>query len=163
MLEPILPIFGRYETLPPWRLAPTLSPATCLSNLRVVGRGPARDVGLRPLGRGPARRARIRDACARTRRLGGRANSVTSQNSVARLRQKPRPKPACARDDATSGASRPKRRVFGAVSGRSRSPKNRESAAGAVLFWFANPNLRRQTWSRQTKSGKPARAPAEAG
>ena len=144
-------LFGRYETLPPWCLAPTLSPATCLSNLRVVGRGPARDVGLRPLGRGRnTGRGRAREFCDVTE--FGRPTP-----------RKPRPKPACARNDATSGVSRSKRRVFGAVSGRSRSPKNRKSAAGAVLFWFANPNLRRQTWSRQTKSGKPARAPAEAG
>jgi len=45
-----------------------------------------------------------------------------------------------------------------------RSPKNLESSADAVLFWFANPNHEAsKTWPRQTKSEKPARAPAEAG
>ena len=90
-------IFRRSETPPPWRLAPTLSLSTCLSKLRVVGRGPARDVGLRPLGRGetPAGAGRKNSVTTMASQKSvarlseeGRANSVTSQNSVARFRRK---------------------------------------------------------------------------
>ena len=110
-------IFRRYETLPPWRLAPTLSLATCLSNLRVVGRGPARDVGLRPLGRGGnagsvghTNSVTSYDVTEIGRQTfgEGRANSVASQNSVARLRQKLARIRLRDRDDVTSDARRPK-------------------------------------------------------